>query len=91
VPVAQINGVSIAYETHGEGEPLVFVGGTGVGGGVWRHQVDHFASSFRCITFDLRGTGVSSAPDEPYSVEMFSRDLSGLLDHLRVPTAHFPR
>jgi 3-oxoadipate enol-lactonase len=89
VPIAQINGVSISYETHGQGEPLVLVGGTGVGGGVWKQQVEHFGSSFRCVTFDLRGTGTSSAPDEPYSVEMFSRDLSGLLDHLGISSAHF--
>jgi pimeloyl-ACP methyl ester carboxylesterase len=89
VPIAQINGVSISYESVGDGEPFVFVGGTGVGGGVWAHQVERFRHSFRCITFDLRGTGASSAPDEPYSVELLSADLSGLLDHLGIGSAHF--
>ncbi len=89
MPIAQINGVSISYESDGDGEPFVFVGGTGVGGGVWAHQVERFRHSFRCITFDLRGTGASSAPDEPYSVELLSHDLSGLLDHLGIRSAHF--
>jgi len=89
VPTADVNGITLAYESTGEGFPLVFVGGTGVGGGVWEAQVEHFKSSFRCITFDLRGTGRSSAPDEPYSVELFRTDLSALLDHLGIRSAHF--
>jgi 3-oxoadipate enol-lactonase len=89
VPIAHINGVSISYEIDGDGEPFVFVGGTGVGGGVWEHQVECFRKSFRCVTFDLRGTGASSAPDEPYSVDMLSRDVSGLMDHLGLRSAHF--
>jgi pimeloyl-ACP methyl ester carboxylesterase len=89
VPTAEVNGITLAYEITGEGDPLVFVGGTGVGGGIWERQVEHFRSSFRCLTFDLRGTGDSSAPDEPYSVEMFRDDLSALLDHVGIGSAHF--
>jgi pimeloyl-ACP methyl ester carboxylesterase len=84
-----VNGITIAYEVRGSGEPFVWVGGTGVGGGVWREQVDFFEGFFTCVTFDLRGTGASSSPDEPYTVEVFARDLSQLLDHLQIESAHF--
>jgi pimeloyl-ACP methyl ester carboxylesterase len=87
---ADVNGVGLAYEITGDGEPLVFVGGTGVGGGIWhRAQIPRFSNRHRCITFDLRGTGESDSPQSPYTVGMFARDTEGLLDHLGVHSADF--
>lgn len=87
--LASVNGIDVRYERTGKGLPIVWVGGTGVGGGVWEQQVVHFAPQYECITYDLRGTGGSSAPDIPYSVEMFVEDLVALLDHLCIRQAHF--
>jgi 3-oxoadipate enol-lactonase len=87
---ADLAGVQIEYESIGSGPPLVWVGGTGIGGGVWKpHQVPHFADRFRCVVFDLRGTGASSAPECEYTVELLAGDLRGLLDHLEIESAHF--
>lgn len=87
---ASVNGVELAYEITGEGDPVVFVGGTGVGGGIWhRSQVPHFNSHYSCITFDLRGTGASSSPESPYTVELFAQDTEALLEELGVASAHF--
>ncbi|MGI8557015.1 MAG: alpha/beta fold hydrolase [Solirubrobacteraceae bacterium] len=87
---AHVNGVELEYEITGGGEPLVFVGGTGVGGGIWhRSQVPRFCSRYTCVTFDLRGTGASDAPQSPYTVALFARDAEALLDRLGVRRAHF--
>ena len=82
--------MGLAYEVTGEGEPLVFVGGTGVGGGLWhRAQIPRFSRRYRCVTFDLRGTGASDAPEPPYTVGMFAQDTAALLDHLELSAVHF--
>jgi len=40
------------------------------------------------IAFDSRGSGESSKPDEPYSIEMFAADTAGLLQALGVERTH---
>jgi pimeloyl-ACP methyl ester carboxylesterase len=90
MPVAQVNGINLHYEERGAGDPLVWVSGTGIGGGVWdRWQTPHFEKRYRCITFDLRGTGSSDSPDEPYTLETFANDAIALVEHLDLGPAHF--
>ena len=90
MPLAFVNGVELHYRETGDGTPLVWVMGTGMNGDAWhRYQVPEFSSSYRCITFDLRGSGRSECPDGPYSAALLAEDLVGLLDHLGVDDAHF--
>jgi non-heme chloroperoxidase len=70
-------GVGIHYETAGEGPPLVFIHGWAMSGSVWRFQ-QGLADRYRLIMPDLRGHGLSSAPDTGYSFENFARDLDEL-------------
>lgn len=75
------NGVELQYSLQGSGPPLVWVSGTGIGGGLWhREQIPVFARDFTCLTFDLRGTGESGAPEEGYSVENMATDVVGLIE-----------
>jgi pimeloyl-ACP methyl ester carboxylesterase len=88
MPVVSVNGVELHYREVGEGPPLVWVMGTGMNGDAWhRYQVPEFASRYRCLTFDLRGSGRSACPDTPYSAAVLAEDLAGLLDHLGVDAA----
>ena len=90
MPLAFVNGVELHYRETGDGSPLVWVMGTGMNGDAWhRYQVPEFSSSYRCITFDLRGSGRSECPDGPYSAALLAEDLVGLLDHLGIDDAHF--
>jgi 3-oxoadipate enol-lactonase len=84
MPRVTVNGgVAINYEETGQGEPLVWIPGTGNSGRVWeRYQLPAFVDRYRCITVDNRGTGESDAPDEPYTVESMSRDIEGLVREL---------
>src|SRR6266566_4978502 len=87
------NGVSIQYEVHGEGHPIVLVHG--------------FASSFernwknpgwvqfltghgyQIVGIDVRGHGGSEKlyTSEAYTTEQMSGDLLHLLDHLYIARA----
>ena len=80
-----MNGTEIAYEVHGEGEPLVLVCGTGQRADSWSFlgMVDQpVAQGYQVITFDNRGMAPSGCPTGPYTVEMMADDCVGLIEHL---------
>lgn len=86
--LAQINGVEIDYRVEGEGPDLLWVMGTGMSGDAWhRFQVPAFVDRYRCITYDLRGSGRSECPDSEYSAAVLADDLVALLDDLGVDEA----
>lgn len=90
MPRVEVNGLGLQYELRGSGDPFIWVGGTGVGGGIWdKWQVPHFQDRYQCLTFDLRGTGASDAPEDAYSVGLFAEDTIALADHLGIGHAHF--
>jgi pimeloyl-ACP methyl ester carboxylesterase len=90
VPTQRIGtGIDLYYETHGVGEPLVLIPGTGFAGNVWDpYQVPGLSKNVHVITFDQRGCGRSSAPDGVYTIEQMACDVAALLDHLELPSAH---
>ena len=83
MPVAITENTSIDYDVHGEGPPLILIGGLGFGRWGWFKQIPAFSRHFKTITFDVRGErdlggGVSDLVD----------DVVALLDHLRIRKAH---
>jgi 3-oxoadipate enol-lactonase len=84
MPKAQVNGIELYYEVHGDGPAIVFAHGAGGNHLSWWQQVPVFARQYRCITFDHRGFGQSpDVPDGPGS-QAFVEDLRQLLDHLKI-------
>jgi pimeloyl-ACP methyl ester carboxylesterase len=86
----RVNGIDLDYEIDGNGPVLVLVHGLACGRRMWFHQVRALRSRFTILTYDQRGHGRTSAPDEreAYSAGHLSRDLAGLLDHLGVERCH---
>ena len=84
MPKLTVNeGISLHYEEQGEGEPVLWIPGTGNSGRVWtRYQLPDFTGRYRCITVDLRGAGESDSPTEPYTVKMMAKDVEDLVRQL---------
>ncbi|MEP7273872.1 MAG: alpha/beta fold hydrolase [Acidobacteriota bacterium] len=80
----EINNVSIAYRDAGSGAPLVLLHAFPLNQSFWDDQVAAFAPSFRVITLDWRGFGESGLGETPSSMDVFSEDLSALLDFLQI-------
>jgi pimeloyl-ACP methyl ester carboxylesterase len=83
--MAAVNGIDIAYEVHGEGEPLVLVCGTGQRADSWSFLgmvSEPVEQGYQVITFDNRGMTPSGCPEGPYTVEMMAEDTIGLIEHL---------
>jgi pimeloyl-ACP methyl ester carboxylesterase len=82
-------GVSLYYETHGFGEPLVLIPSTAFSCDVWKlYQVPELSKSLRLIIHDPRGTPRSQARQQVYTINQMAMDVVALLDHLGISSAH---
>lgn len=88
MPRVRVGAVELAYEEAGSGEALVFISGTSLDRTIWGGQVAAFASRYRCITFDNRDVGESSASAAAYTPRDMAGDTAGLLAALDLPAAH---
>ncbi len=86
------DGVSIAYETIGEGPPVVNANG-------WpthleleweapfsRSFLEALAEGCRLIRYDMRGTGLSDRDVSDFSLDALVRDIEAVVDHLKLET-----
>ncbi|MFN3999137.1 alpha/beta fold hydrolase [Algoriphagus sp.] len=75
-------------------EWVVFIHGAGGSSAVWYKQLKDFKKEFNLLLIDLRGHGKSAdLPqdiwEERYTFEAVTNDIIEVLDHLKVPPAHF--
>ncbi len=87
--------VSIYYEVHGSGFPLLLLPPGGMNAQItwWGraafNPVEIFSREYMVIAMDERHAGQSSGPlaiDDPWG--MYASDQIGLLNHLGIPQAH---
>ncbi len=86
--VAVRTGVTLHYETSGEGEPLLLIMGTSGALGLWGGFVERLAERFQVIAFDNRGLGGSERGEGEISVASMAEDAVALLEALDVDAAH---
>src|ERR1700752_4858731 len=83
-PVLDTHGVSLHYDVHGEGEPLLFLhGGLGAGDN-WRYIFAEPPAGYRLIAPDQRGHGASTNPSKVLTFRQIAADTFALLDHLQI-------
>jgi pimeloyl-ACP methyl ester carboxylesterase len=84
MPSAVVNGVRLAYEVRGDGEPVLLIMGTGARAHVWHvFQTPALtAAGYRVITFDNRGTTPSESPAGPYTLGQMVDDTIALIEYL---------
>jgi 3-oxoadipate enol-lactonase len=94
MPAAEINGFEMHYEVRGaEDAPVLALIHGGLGGGdgsqdTINRQAAALSAEFRCVFYDRRACGQSDAPNVGYDMPNCARDLSALLEHLGIPSAH---
>jgi pimeloyl-ACP methyl ester carboxylesterase len=63
-------------------KPIIFIHGFPFDHHMWDKQVSEFNSSFFCVTYDIRGLGISPAGDGQFTLESFVDDLEFLINDL---------
>jgi haloalkane dehalogenase len=84
----EINGLSMAYEEVGNGDPIVFLHGNPTSSYLWRNIIPHLSGSYRCIAPDLIGMGDSDKLPESgpgsYTFVEHREYLDGLFEALEL-------
>ena len=88
MPTVRVNDITMYYEIHGEGEPVVLIAGLNSDHTLYRAIIPQLAESYQVVAFDNRGVGQTDKPDIPYSIDMMADDTAGLLNALGIEQAH---
>ena len=88
MPTVEANGQTLYYEVHGEGEPLLCIGGLAMDTLVWALQVPAFSQHFRTVIFDNRDVGRSSYAAADYEIRDMAQDALALADALELDAFH---
>ena len=81
--------IQSAYSVEGIGPPLILIHGIGASRHSWDGLIRHLKSDFRCVSYDLRGHGLSPSPTPPYTLDDLVEDLEALRRELHMERAHF--
>lgn len=80
--------VSLYFETHGKGVPLMLIAGLGSDSQSWGTVVQDLAKDFMVITPDNRGVGRSTQKGADISIPIMADDCMAILDYLEIPQTH---
>lgn len=84
----QVDELSMYYEIHGSGEPLLLIAGLASDSRSWAPILPALSSHFQVIIFDNRGSGQTRPMNIPLDIPHMADDCKALLDHLHIPSAH---
>ena len=97
MPVTEIDGLEVYYETRGSGAPLLMLAPGGFDSTIdkwlnataWKEidALDKLSSEFQIIAYDRRESGRSGGRVEKLSWELYARQAKGLLDFLKIDSA----
>ena len=78
-----------AYSVAGEGPALFLIHGIGARRATFDRMVEGLRDKFTCISYDLRGHGLSPLPEARFGLDDLVDDLEELRGRLGVEKAHF--
>ena len=84
---ADVNGLSLYYEEHGAGEPLVLLHGGFGAAELMQPIIPALAAGRRVIAVDLQGHGHTGDIDRPLRPEHMADDIAALIAHLGLERA----
>lgn len=89
MPKIKVNDISMYYEIHGQGEPVIFVSGFSADHLPWMPIVEKFSNHYQVVLFDNRGAGQTDIPQGPYTIEQMANDIAELCKQINISKAHF--
>ena len=84
---AEVNGLSMYYEIHGTGQPLVLLHGAYMTIDAMGEVVPALAETRQVVAVELQGHGRTADIDRPLSYELMADDIAVLLRHLVIEKA----
>lgn len=84
-----VNNISVSYIDEGpiHDQTIILIHGFPLNKSMWDKQIEEFLHNYRVIAYDIRGHGNSDAGDVDFSIDLFVKDLLGLMDKLEIEKA----
>lgn len=79
-----VDQLSLAYDEHGSGTPVLWVHGYPLNRTLWKPQLEGLADVSRGLALDLRGHGESQASSGAYNMDLLADDCVAFLDALSI-------
>lgn len=76
------NDITMYYELHGQGKPLVLIAGYTGDHTFWKFVVPGLAEHFQVLIFDNRGIGQTQDAGNAFTLENMAEDVIALINHL---------
>ncbi|MGG2016306.1 alpha/beta fold hydrolase [Bacillus sp. S10(2024)] len=90
MPILQTKNGEFHYESFGQGEPLLFLHGSGASWKMWKPQIESFSKEYQMILLDYRGHGesIKTFPGNVYDYDLIVFDIISFLDTLGLTSLH---
>ncbi|WP_179007286.1 alpha/beta fold hydrolase [Winogradskyella forsetii] len=77
--------IDLFFEDYGHGQPVILIHGWPLSHKSWEHQTWAIVEAgYRCIAYDRRGFGNSSAPFRDYDYSTLASDLNAIIKQLEL-------
>jgi pimeloyl-ACP methyl ester carboxylesterase len=83
----KLGDISMYFEAHGAGEPLILLHGGFGSADVWANQIPVFSKHYYVIAPDSRAQGRTTDSDAPISYHLMAEDVIRLMDYLGINSA----
>ena len=67
-----------------ERKSIIFIHGFPFDHYMWDKQINELKSSYNCVTYDIRGLGISPAGDGQFTLESFVDDLESIINEFKL-------
>ncbi|HEY6915914.1 MAG TPA: alpha/beta fold hydrolase [Paludibacter sp.] len=84
-----VNNLMISYTDAGPDDApvIIFIHGFPLNKSMWNKQIEALKENYRVIAYDIRGHGDSEMESEPFSIDLFVKDLISFMDVLKIDKA----
>ena len=84
MPYAPVNDLSLYYEVHGEGPPLILLHGSYMTADMMAPLATGLAATRQVIVPEMQGHGRTADADRPITYEQMADDVAALADAMRL-------
>ena len=85
---APVNGLTMYYEIHGTGDPVVLLHGSFMTiTNNWTGWIDQLSKTRKVIAVEMQGHGRTADIKRDFNYENLADDVAALLDYLKIPSA----
>ncbi|MCF7852817.1 MAG: alpha/beta hydrolase [Simkaniaceae bacterium] len=88
MPIAKIGSLDFYYEVHGKGEKLLIIPGIASDVRLLQFFIDGLKHRFEILILDIKGSGLSSAPDGDYTIDQMANEIAKVLHYLNWSQMH---